>query len=319
MNKIINSYKYTLLTILIVLLFLGCGKNSSQDDDDNDFEIIIALHCDGVNTDLFDDGIQLASIVSPPLSELSGLAASIANPGYYWTHNDSGNAPHLYLLDSLGNLVATFRVPSGNFDWEDMACVISPYNGKSYVYIADFGDNLAIRSNIKIIELPEPNIADYDLSLINELPEVKNIIFEYPDGAKDAETLLIDPWNLDLYIASKREANVRVYISKYPYNKELNTLEHIATLPVAYATAGDINPAGNEILIRTTARIYYWKRNFGEPLKYTFRRQPLCLPSISEPQGEAICFAYNNSGYYTVSEVKGYENLNVTFNYFKRK
>ncbi len=33
-----------------------------------------------------------------PLSELSGLAASGAHPGYYWAHNDSGHRPTLSLI-----------------------------------------------------------------------------------------------------------------------------------------------------------------------------------------------------------------------------
>ncbi|MCW5884765.1 MAG: PE-PGRS family protein, partial [Candidatus Kapabacteria bacterium] len=191
--------------------------------------------------------------------------------------------------------------------------------GKSYIYIGDIGDNNAIRANIKIIEIEEPKIQNFDTSIITDLQHKRNIFFKYPDGAKDAESLLIDPISMDLFVISKREGFSRVFSSKYPFIDDFNELEHIATLPFNTATGADISSDGKEILVRNYIRVYYWQRNGREHLKYTFQQNPQCLPLISEPKGESICFAYNNSGYYTVSEVQGYERLNVTMNYYKRK
>lgn len=304
--------------ICIIILFTRC-EDSPIGDIEEEFEIKIAENCSGVNDSLFHSGEKLSIVQSPPLDEISGITASINNPGYYWVHNDSGNSPNLFMLDSLGNLVATYRVTSGNRDWEDIACVINPNDGKSYIYIGDIGDNNAIRPNIKVIEIEEPKITNFDFSIINDLQHKRDIFFKYPDGAKDAESLIIDPISMDLFVISKREGFSRVFTSKYPYSKEIIELEHIATLPFNTATAGDISSDGKEIIVRNYIRVYYWLRLGREHLKYSLQRNPLCLPLISEPKGEAICFDYKNSGYYTTSEVLGYQQLNVTLNYYKRK
>jgi len=40
---------------------------------------------------------------------------------------------------------------------------------------------------------------------VNTLSNVQKITFKYPDGAKDAECMLIDQQSKDIYILSKRE------------------------------------------------------------------------------------------------------------------
>jgi hypothetical protein len=42
-------------------------------------------------------------------------------------------------------------------------------------------------------------------------------MFQYPDGSRDAETLLLDPLTKDIYVISKREfEDIRVYRAPYP-------------------------------------------------------------------------------------------------------
>jgi hypothetical protein len=41
------------------------------------------------------DSIPSAVIVTPTISEASGIADSKRNPGYLWVHEDSGNPPQL--------------------------------------------------------------------------------------------------------------------------------------------------------------------------------------------------------------------------------
>ena len=42
---------------------------------------------------------KLGTVKTKKLKEVSGIAASIKNPGYIWGHNDSGNEPDVYLFD----------------------------------------------------------------------------------------------------------------------------------------------------------------------------------------------------------------------------
>jgi len=39
----------------------------------------------------------------------------------------------------------------------------------------------------------------------------------------------------------------------------------------------------------------------------------------NEPQGEGICFAADDSGYYTDTEIKGYPGHLATMSFYKRK
>ena len=87
-------------------------------------------------------------------------------------------------------------------------------------------------------------------------------------------------------------------------------LEHVADLQFgpaplrgsANTTAGDISPSGDAILIRTYSSVYLWRRGPNATIAQAFGTEPCPMPAARERQGEAICFAEDGSGYYTVSE-----------------
>src|ERR1051326_9299686 len=91
----------------------------------------------------------LATIKDKSISESSGLVASPTPPGAYWTHNDSGDGPFIYAIDTRGNTLATFRVTGAtNRDWEDIASGPGPQLNRSYLYIGDTGDNDRVRDEV---------------------------------------------------------------------------------------------------------------------------------------------------------------------------
>lgn len=78
------------------------------------------------------------------LSEASGLY--FAGPDSLWWHNDSGDAPVIYLTDGKGKLIRTDTL--GQFrhiDWEDITA-----DNEGRIYIGDFGNNANARQNLKI-------------------------------------------------------------------------------------------------------------------------------------------------------------------------
>src|SRR5689334_17375888 len=85
---------------------------------------------------------KLAELSNKDLEEVSGLAASQQNAPYLWTHNDSGNGPDVFLIDNelKVRLRCTLKGVA-NRDWEDICVGPGPVTGKSYVYVADIGDN----------------------------------------------------------------------------------------------------------------------------------------------------------------------------------
>ena len=239
------------------------------------------------------------------INEASGLAASWRNPGILWTHNDSGDSTRVFAISTGGrNLGEFFLEGTSARDWEDIAVGPGPEDGTSYIYVGEIGDNSAQYGTKRIYRVPEPEVDGNASPSKHVLSEVETITFEYPDGPRDAETLIVDPLTRDIYIVSKREASVRVYRAAYPQSTtEIITLEHVGTLEgITFITAGDISRDGGGVLLKDYQRVFFWERIQGEPLWKAFTKDSANLPYTLEPQGESITWSADGSGYYTVSE-----------------
>jgi hypothetical protein len=137
------------------------------------------------------------------------------------------------------------------------------------------------------------------------------IHLKYPDGPKDAETLMIDPIQKSMYIISKRNDTVGIYSAPLNFNDgETIALVKKGSLylegsgPGKYIVSGDISADGRQILIKRQDKVYHWDREKNETIERTLHKQPVEFPYFSERQGEAICFATDGNAYYTVSEGK---------------
>lgn len=254
-------------------------------------------------------GEALSEITDMRLEETSGVAASMKNPGYLWVHNDSGNSPEIYLVDKNLNIVLTCRLKGVfNRDWEDLAIGPGPEPDKSYLYIADIGDNLGIFPTKVIYRFEEPTLDT--VQRVIDIKTIKRIIFKLPNNqTKDAESMLLDPTTKNLYILSK-EDSARLFEVKYPYNIESDPArdtviaENLGALNLPKATGGSIAFNGEEILIKNYRRVWYWKNPDKKPIYDILKVKPIMIPYDSEPQGEAIAWALDGSGFYTLSEKK---------------
>ena len=264
--------------------------------------------------------IDLGDVENPGLSEASGLAASRVNPGYFWSHNDSGNPNVLYYFDDKGKGLRTFELTgTQNRDWEDMA-IVGESDGSATVYVADFGDNNAVYADYTIYWFKEPVVNSGTSSKISSVNFLK---FKLPDGARDMECLLMDQKTKDIFIVSKRENNKRLY--KIPassvtpsasvqaeFVQELTfSIPVIADPRVAsvnYITGGAVSADNSEILIKNYFEMNYWKRSSGESIPSALKRPPIkgTYAGINsdgtgqEVQGEAVSFAADGSGFYTL-------------------
>jgi len=241
------------------------------------------------------------------IKEASGLAASKKNPGVLWVHNDSDPNYFIYAMNEkgrhLGRITLGSRQPR---DCEDIAVGPGPKSGEWYIYLGDIGDNRNRYKIKKIYRFPEPDLSNHSGIFDITVKKMSVITYRYPDGRRDAETLMVDPQTRDIFIVSKREDSVRVYMAAYPQPLDSKvTLAYIGTLPVTMVTGGDFSPLGDEALIKNYFSVYYWKRLQGETWKTTFQKPPMVFPYIPEPQGEAIGWASDGNGYFTTSEEKG--------------
>jgi hypothetical protein len=88
-------------------------------------------------------------------------------------------------------------------------------------------------------------------------------------------------------------------------------------LPYTGVVSAAISPDGKEILVKTYTNIFYYSRTAGESIGTTLQKRYKNLPYKMEPQGEAVSFALDGSGFFTVSE-KGFAN-SVNINFYNRK
>jgi len=256
---------------------------------------------------VFAEGKETGVIHDGFVKELSGLAASHRNPGKYWTHNDGKKVAEIYLIDSLGNHLATCKLPlSKTQDCEDIAVGVDPKTGISYVYLADLGDNNSAFPTHFIYRFPEPAMPNGLLfPQMLHVEQLETMTFQYPDGERlNAETLLFDPVSQDLFIMTKAHGGATLFRLPYPQSTSAEmTLERLGNFPIDLATAGAVSPHGGEVLIKTKKKIYYWKVPTGEKLGDVLQKNnPELIPYEPEMQGEAVCFNHWGTGFLTSTE-----------------
>jgi hypothetical protein len=256
------------------------------------------------------------------LIEISGVAASRINPGVLYIQNDSGNPSQVYLTDSSGADRGTLSLPTvPNRDWEDIAVGPGPVAGKSYLYVGNIGDNDSKYSSVFVYRFPEPDLGGKTSPVSLSISDLDIIELKYPDGPRNAETLMVDPLTKDIYIASKESNLSKICVARYPQSTTSATvLTPVVQLYFNKATSGNISPDGTEILLRSNELIWYWKLPPGTSISAGLLTKPQHAPYINnEPQGEGIGFAADGSGYYTDTEVRDHPGKPATISFYKRK
>ena len=110
------------------------------------------------------------------------------------THNDSGNTPQLFEIDTI-SLEVTRVVSLSNVennDWEDLA------HDEDYIYIGDFGNNQGNRTNLAIYRVSK---ADYNSS---DTVMADIIEFTYEDQADFSGGQPTD-WDAEAIVALENE------------------------------------------------------------------------------------------------------------------
>ena len=318
MSNLLGS---SIFFIVLLILISSCKKSSSDPNPITTAPVDTTWSVFYYLTDLekatsFEASVNLGSIQNTSLQEISGIAGSYLTKDAYWVEQDSGNPNAIYLFDKggvqLGSAELTYQA---NRDWEDIATGPGPKSGVNYIYLAEIGDNKARYPTKYIYRFAEPSISASTPNV--KVTTVDIISFHFPDATKNAETVMVDPLTKDIYVISKEDA-ATLYVAKYPQDlaKEF-ALVKIGVLPISTVTAGDISPDGTEVLIKNYSTIYYWKKSGNETIGQLMKKKPILLPYSVEPQGEAICWGVDGSGYYTTSEIIDTTPASISF--YKRK
>ena len=135
------------------------------------------------------------------------------------------------------------------------------------------------------------------------ITKIDTLIIKLSNGKRDMEAFMIDPKTATVFLMSKREENVFVYVLPYPYafNDTLD-VEPTLTLHFKNIVADSISPDGKEVLMKTYNEILYWKKEDNQSYLDLLKTKALRLPYRIEKQGEAITWTRSASGYFTVSE-----------------
>jgi hypothetical protein len=193
------------------------------------------------------------TIKDPRITESSGLAASRAHPGIYWTHNDSGDGPRVYAVDSrTGETVATITMRGVGSPRDVEAISIGPDDD---LYVGDIGDNLGGSwDHVWIYRFPEPK------QLKDATVRATQYTVKYADGPRDAESLMVDPTTGRVYIASKNEDGGGLYEGPAHLTASgTNIFRRIADVP--WVTDGAFSPDGKRLVLRSYigAHGYEWR------------------------------------------------------------
>jgi len=141
---------------------------------------------------------RVGRLADGDLREASGIAPSGRAPGLFWLLNDSGNDERLFAADSTGQALGVVRVTgTRNQDWEALSS--GPCPEGHCLYIADTGDNLALRRTVHLTRLGEPTPD------ARSAPVSHTVTVRYADGARDVEAMYVAP-DTSVWLITKRPA-----------------------------------------------------------------------------------------------------------------
>jgi hypothetical protein len=180
--------------------------------------------------------------------ESSGLAQ---HRGQLWTHNDSGDGPHLYRLDPrTGAVLATRRLRDAlNLDWEEMA------SDADWLHLLDCGNNLGRRQWMQIYSLRWQELLQAPVD--SELP-ARLLEFRFADAGKsagayahdnDCEAAAVVGGQIWVFSKNWQDQHTRLYRID-PTQPSPQVVEPVGRYPVGgLITAADYDPRRQRLVL----------------------------------------------------------------------
>ncbi|GAA2513390.1 hypothetical protein GCM10010201_06300 [Pilimelia columellifera subsp. columellifera] len=245
-------------------------------------------------------GTKLCAINDERTVELSGLVATAS--GYVAVNDGSDleERKRVFLLDRKCKVIDAVPFASEPRDPEDLA--LSP-DGKT-LWIADTGDNTADRDRVALWRMPVTG---------GKRPEIFRL--RYPDGARDAEALLIAKDGTPHLIT--KGAKALIYRAAGPLVKgqetplvqvgqldlpRTNTSNPLGMIGRITVTGAASAPDGNRVALRSYADAFEFDVPDGDLVKALTTGRPRVTPLPDEPWGEAISYSPDGARFVTVSE-----------------
>jgi hypothetical protein len=249
----------------------------------------------------------VASHARPELTENSAAVMSRAQPGVFFTINDSGNDPILFAMDTLGADRGAWPVRGAtNVDWESASmgpCGGAPGAHDDCVYIGDTGDNHARYASRAVYRVREPIATRTGDSLPAERLE-----YVYSDGPHDVEAMYVAPNGEMVFITKRplrgvtgalRPALVFRIASNAWAARARTVAQLVDSLPIVpgssllrLITDASLAPDGRHVAVRTYSQVYLFA---SDPLSGSIVHSvapAVCnITSLGEAQGEGVTWA----------------------------
>lgn len=248
---------------------------------------------------------QLKTVTKLPriVKESSGIEAS--NEDQFWTFNDSGGEPELYLCDTTGKLLRTVKIANArNQDWEDIT-----QDEQGNLYVGDFGNNGNRRKDLTIYKIPNPQQTKKDFV------KAEKISFSFEDQHSfpppndslnfDCESVL---WKGGyIYLFSKhRTFPMATKLYRIPDQAGNYIAKKIGAFQTSSAdetnlyrywiTAADISPDGTKIALISSEKLWIFYDFEGDDF-FGGKYKVIDFPDGS--QKEALVFVSNTRIYIT--------------------
>jgi hypothetical protein len=197
------------------------------------------------NADEKDPAEPAFAFRDPAMVESSGL---VAQDGLVYTTNDSGDSGRVFAVDpASGETVGVTTWAEEPTDVEALAP-----GGPGRVWVGDIGDNSASRDQIEVSRVP--------VGRGDRRVDVPSYALTYPDGPANAETLLADPRDGRLFVATKGVFGGRLYAAPRTLSATgTNRLRPVGDV-LAIATDGAFLPDGRHVVLR----------DYDDAVVYTF-------------------------------------------------
>lgn len=198
----------------------------------------------------------LFAFEDPAITESSGLVDAGAT---VYTVNDSGDGPVLYAVDA-GSGATTGTTTYSRDPVVDVEGLAPAPGGE--VWVGDIGDNLRRRAAVEVYRVRPGagTVARHELV--------------YPDGPRDAETLLAHPRTGRLFVVSKTVFGGTVYAAPRRLRSDRpNRLVAVAQVP-GFLTDGAFWPDGRHVLVRGYADAWLLRHpGFGVVARFDLPEQ----------------------------------------------
>jgi len=236
-------------TLLILLMALSCQVNAQEGCTDP-----LALNYD--STARTNNGsCQYANLKLSATLKFSLPKGLAENSGmiYWnnkiWIHNDGGNDPSLFEMDTTGKVSRRIKVSNAlNMDWEDIA------QDENYVYIGDFGNNeTGVRKNLRIIRIAKKSLLDTTVvkGELIQFSYADQTDFNSPGPGKtdfDCEAMIVV--NGKIYLFTKQWTSAGTVLYEFPAEPGTQVALKKGSLQTnGLVTAASYDPATRTVIL----------------------------------------------------------------------